>query len=401
MRFIHAADLHLGTPFQGLAHLPENIKRALQEAPYQAYEQLVDHAIKKNVDFVCLAGDIFDQGGLNIKAQVRFKQGLDRLNEHNIPVVMIYGNHDYLISQEHALPYPENTYLLSAAGETVKLTLQSREIVAVSGFSYARRHISEERINDLPDRLSDSDFHIGLWHGQVEQVLSSDNIYAPVTIRDLEAKHYDYWALGHIHRRQSLDKDGRINYSGCIQGRHINESGRKGIYLVESQSGQWKATFLETSPIIFETVTCHFDQPVQSLDTIYKGIESKMLALREQHQKLLIKIQLSFDQAPSPAIYQQINDPSFKEAFSQILATDHFYWVFDLSWVIDETSRPQTHFAHVSQEDLNDLLVQLQDGNVFEQETQELFDKLPLDYYYQTFDEAKIEEILHSALKWL
>lgn len=401
MRFIHAADLHLGTPFQGLTHLPENIMQALQDAPYQAYDQLITYALEKDADFVCLSGDIYDQGGLNIKAQVRFKQGLDRLNEKGIPAIVLYGNHDYLISKDRVLPYPENTYLLSSEGDTIELTLKNGERVAISGFSYASRYIKEERIDDLPDRLPDVDYHIGMWHGQVESVVSENNPYAPVTLSDLIRKDYDYWALGHIHKRHALNEDHTIQYSGCIQGRHINEPGMKGIYLVESQQGQLVSQFLPTSPIIFEPLHCHFDRPVSDLETVYQAIEEKMNAIQSDSRKVLVRIILSFDYAPKSAIYQQINDPSFKEAFSRILAADHFYWVFDLEWTVKNEDHWQTHFIHADDQDLRELVADIKEQHIFEAETAELFDKLSVNDYYQDFDEEKIDDILTKALKWL
>lgn len=401
LRFIHAADLHLGTPFQGLMHLPDLIIETLQEAPYQAYNQLINFAVQEKVDFVCIAGDIYDQGGLNIKAQVRFKQGLEKLFDHEIPVFLIYGNHDYLVSEDQILPYPKNTYVLSASGETQKFESVNGEKIAISGFSYNRRHITEQRIDSLPNRLADVDYHIGMWHGQVERSISADNVYAPVTLNELSEKQYDYFALGHIHAQETLDKNGRIRYSGCTQGRHINESGEKGIYLVDCQPHTVSSQFKPTAPLVFETIHCHFEEEVLNLSTIYEKVKEKVLILQEKYRQVLFKIQLTFNKAPSAAIYQQIEDPAFKEAFSQIISPHHFYWAFDMSWEMKEESLWETHLAQLDQSEIKQLIADSLAEGAFAQETAELFAKVPRDFYYQDFDDDKIKSLTEKALKWL
>ena len=60
LRFIHAADLHIGAPFRGLRELSPAWAERLVEAIPQAYDRLVDAALEHQVDFVVFAGDIFD-----------------------------------------------------------------------------------------------------------------------------------------------------------------------------------------------------------------------------------------------------------------------------------------------------------------------------------------------------
>ena len=57
MKFIHAADLHLGSPFKGLTDLPLQIKQQVLQAITQSFTALIDTAVKQKVDFVILAGD--------------------------------------------------------------------------------------------------------------------------------------------------------------------------------------------------------------------------------------------------------------------------------------------------------------------------------------------------------
>src|SRR5699024_3237153 len=81
--FIHAADLHIDSPFKGLTHLPETIKQDVLSSTFTALDQLVRTAIAKQVDFVLLVGDIFDHSLHSLKAQVHVRTACEKLGEHD------------------------------------------------------------------------------------------------------------------------------------------------------------------------------------------------------------------------------------------------------------------------------------------------------------------------------
>ena len=70
--FIHAADLHLDSPMVGLKYLPANILSRVRESTFAALEKLTAAAIDRNVDFVVLAGDLYDGEDRSLRAQSRF-----------------------------------------------------------------------------------------------------------------------------------------------------------------------------------------------------------------------------------------------------------------------------------------------------------------------------------------
>src|SRR5690625_3427526 len=92
--FIHAADLHLDSPFKGLTDLPEEIFTKVKESTFEALENLVQTAIDRKVDFILLVGDLFDHERQSLKAQVRLRRAFEDLMEHEINVYLSYGNHD-------------------------------------------------------------------------------------------------------------------------------------------------------------------------------------------------------------------------------------------------------------------------------------------------------------------
>ena len=58
--FLHAADLHLGSPFQGLSLKDEDLARRFASASREAFRELVDLALSEKVAFLVIAGDIYD-----------------------------------------------------------------------------------------------------------------------------------------------------------------------------------------------------------------------------------------------------------------------------------------------------------------------------------------------------
>ncbi|WP_054754955.1 metallophosphoesterase [Piscibacillus salipiscarius] len=74
LRFLHSADLHLDSPFKGLSHLPEPIYKDVLNSTIVAFKRLIDLAIKENVDFVLIVGDLFDQESSSIKSSLELKK---------------------------------------------------------------------------------------------------------------------------------------------------------------------------------------------------------------------------------------------------------------------------------------------------------------------------------------
>ncbi|EQD56849.1 metallophosphoesterase, partial [mine drainage metagenome] len=94
--FIHAADLHLDTPFKGIERVSPVIGEALRDASLKAFDALIDLAEKRNAAFVLLAGDIYDGPERGVRAQLRFYNGLKRLSDMSIHSFVVHGNHDPL-----------------------------------------------------------------------------------------------------------------------------------------------------------------------------------------------------------------------------------------------------------------------------------------------------------------
>ncbi|PLT31233.1 metallophosphoesterase family protein [Peribacillus deserti] len=248
--FIHTADLHLDSPFSGLRQLPEGLLERLRESTFAAFEKVVNAAIYHKVDFMLIAGDLYDGENRSIRAQVRFRKEMERLQAHGIPVYIIHGNHDHLSGSWVKISFPPNVHIFSSENEVKVLEKQDGTIIHIYGFSYGKRHVYE-RMSERYIKVEGAHFHIGMLHGNLDGQTSHGQ-YAPFTLPELIEKDLDYWALGHIHMRQELYEYPGILYPGNIQGRHRKEAGEKGCYLVQLSSNHIEKTFLETSDIIWD-----------------------------------------------------------------------------------------------------------------------------------------------------
>ena len=232
MKFIHIADLHLDRSFEGLGQVSKQLLTELSQLNQQLLNNLVDCAIAEKVDFVLIAGDTFHQPIVTIQTQINFMRAMTRLEENQIPVVMSFGNHDYFLPEKYWFDFPKNIHLFkSETVETIELMTRAGESVSISGFSYNQRWLKDSKVGEFPARKKESTYHLGMYHG--EQGLAHEQGYAPFKLSELVAKDYDYWALGHIHQRQVLQREPLIIYPGTPLGHSKKEKDETGFLLVE------------------------------------------------------------------------------------------------------------------------------------------------------------------------
>ena len=238
LRFVHAADLHLDSPFSGLrAIAPDEVTSTLRRATFDVYDNIVELCIEERVDALLVAGDVYDGADRSLRAQLKFVDGLRRLDKAGIRSFVCHGNHDPLDGWEARLDLPDGCVRFGSEVTGEPVFPQDPERAMVYGISYPQRdirHNLSQHFRDLPNSL----FKIGLLHANVGGNTEHDS-YAPCSVSDLEETRIDYWALGHVHKRSVLrDQSPAIVYPGNPQGRHPNEPGERGVYLVEvNESG--------------------------------------------------------------------------------------------------------------------------------------------------------------------
>jgi DNA repair exonuclease SbcCD nuclease subunit len=231
MKFIHAADIHLDSPLSGLASYPDAPVESLRTATRDAFTNLVNEAIEGDVDFVIIAGDLYDGTWKDYNTGHFFCREMGRLNKAHIPVYLLFGNHDAESEMTKRLSLPANVHTF----ETRKpITFLIEDLkVALHGRSFKDAATTENLAVNYPDPVAGW-INIGVLHTALEGNTEHSN-YAPCSLAELSAKGYDYWALGHVHEYAILQKaPSWIVFPGNIQGRHIRETGPRGAVLVNA-----------------------------------------------------------------------------------------------------------------------------------------------------------------------
>ncbi len=229
--FIHAADIHLDSPLHGLARYEGVPAEEVRGATRAAFDNLIQRACDEAVDFMLIAGDMFDGDWKDMGTGLYFARAMAKLAAADIQIYLLAGNHDAASVLTRQLPWPDNVHLFNTRRPQTHVI--ERLGVAIHGQSFANAQVLDNLAASYPAAL-ENHFNIGLLHTALTGH-EGHAPYAPCTLQDLIAKGYDYWALGHVHEQAVLGERPHIVYPGNLQGRHIRETGPKGAVLVEVQ----------------------------------------------------------------------------------------------------------------------------------------------------------------------
>ena len=233
--FIHCADIHLDSPLRDLERYEGAPVERLREAGRRAFENLIDLALEREVAFVLIAGDLFDGDWEDFGTGLYFSSQMAKLRREDIRVFVVHGNHDAATNITRHLIWPENVHVFKS--ETPESVVLDEYETAIHGVSYKHRAESRNLAKEFPARVA-GNFNIGLLHTSLDGREGHES-YAPCSTDDLVSKGYDYWALGHVHKREVVrQKEPWIVFPGNLQGRHIHEEGPKGCTLVHVEDGR-------------------------------------------------------------------------------------------------------------------------------------------------------------------
>ena len=247
LRFIHAADLHLDSPFRGIGDAAPALKNRLQSATLAALRRVVDHTIQSSADFLIVAGDIYDSKDRSLRALVSFRREMERLAERNVPVFIVHGNHDPLNGWGSGFQLPPNVITFGGRTDTEPYLRRGREAAEITGVSYTRERVTDNLASSFRPSGA-APYSIAVLHANVGRQ-SGHADYAPAAVGDLTSAGFNYWALGHVHTRSVLAAEpAMVVYPGNTQGRNPRETGPRGCYQVDVDTyGRAHLEFVDAS----------------------------------------------------------------------------------------------------------------------------------------------------------
>ena len=393
IKFIHCADLHLDSPFVGLKNLPANIYEKTKCSTFASFSKIVEVAIREQVDFVIIAGDLYDGEDRSIRAQLFLRKEFERLDQEGIAVFLVHGNHDHLSGSWTKLKWPKNVYQFPTTVEVIPYETRNKIRIHFYGFSYPKKNVSERMIEHYQKR-DGADYHIGILHGHDSNNLAHYR-YAPFKVRELIEKDFDYWALGHIHKSQILHKEPMIVYPGNIQGRHKNETGVKGCYLIEMDHFETRWKFIETAPIRWKTLELTAKEPFRCFDDFYQTIIGIKDDWRQKGTNVFFQINLNenqFDVSMTDRIDLEDMLQLLQEGEEQ---QDCFIWIYQL-----DIQKNETNGQVISNEFFQELSKQFRHVDIKEP-LSFLFDHPKAKKYLAPLTEEEQHHILHEAEKLL
>ncbi len=274
-KFIHTADIHLDSPLKGLEAHEDAPVDEIRGATRRALDNLVDLAIEEAVDFILVAGDLYDGDWKDYNTGLFFSARMGRLSRAGIRVFIVSGNHDAAGQITRAMPLPDNAHLFSSKNPQFEI-LDDLGVV-IHGQSYSHRAVTDNLAARFPG-YDPGYFNIGLLHTCLTGREGHED-YAPCTLDDLKSKGYDYWALGHVHKREIISQDPWVVFPGNIQGRHIRETGARGATLVTVEAG--RITEVEALELdVLRWVVCSVD--LSGCDTSEQVYDAVRQALEQE-----------------------------------------------------------------------------------------------------------------------
>lgn len=230
LKILHAADLHLDSPFEALPAGKAAQRRAEQRELLSALAELAE---SEGAELVLLAGDLLDSDNSYYETGEELCRSLGRINA---PVFISPGNHDFYSAKSvyARLKLPENVHVFTSADmECVPLPLLSARVY---GAAFTDRR-SGPLLRGFTAERPEGVYNIMCLHGEVG---NKDSVYNPISEEELQNCGMDYVALGHVHRGGGLRQAGGCFYSwpGCPEGRGFDETGEKYVSLITlSDSG--------------------------------------------------------------------------------------------------------------------------------------------------------------------
>ncbi len=405
LRFIHTADLHLDSPYKGLTNIPKHIFEQVQQSTFNAFDQIIDYCVEKEVDFLLIAGDVYDIEDQSLLAQMHFLKGLERLASHEIAAYIIHGNHDPVDKTKNQFTWPPSVHFFSDQQvESIPFLKDGKEAARIYGRSYPTKLFNENIVKEY--RVAHQEvFHIGLLHTNVDG--NGDHAsYAPCTTQELKQSNIDYWALGHIHKGQVLiEKEPVVAYPGNPQGRHIKETGLKGCLYVEvNQKSIQTFEWLPTSTIIWEELKIDVSE-AEAMDEVIHIVQE---IIDEKLEKIAIPLIVRIQLIGKTKLHFELHQNGVVQDLQEIISNAYRHnnaWVWIES--IQSKTKPFVEITELLGQEtfLADFMKQHQEIGIEEVKAiitetinQELLENRSMRKNIPLLDDEDVEEIREKVL---
>lgn len=261
LKFIHTGDIHLGLKFNNVSFDKEKAIQRRQEI-WNTFERIVKYAKEKEVHFLIIAGDLFEDAYFTIGDITRVRDYFNSIE--NVNIILVAGNHDSRNSKSlyDRIDWPSNVTIFSSKGIGKK---EFKELnTVIYGYSWETKEISENNLFISFDKVDHNKNNILVLHGDI----NSKSKYLPLSVEELKSLNMDYIALGHIHKPQILADN--IAYCGCPEPLDFGEEGERGIIEGSIVDKRVKIEFIPFSKRKFIVTEIELDENMNYYDILEK-----------------------------------------------------------------------------------------------------------------------------------
>lgn len=320
IKILHTADVHLDSPLRSLAIRNSALRDVVATATRTSFSQLVDVAISEGVAALLISGDLFDGKERSARTGAFLIGELDRLGQAGIRVFYIKGNHDAENPITGALDLPAHVHVFDARGGKQQLA----EDIWIHGVSFADRHAPDSLLPRFHAPVTGA-VNIAMLHSSLAGA-SGHDIYAPCLVADLIASGFDYWALGHIHKRQVHSEAPWVVMPGMPQGRDIGESGPKSATLLTIEHGKIEVREVLSSVVEFVQTTLDVTDATSD-DTLRRMLRQHLTEIRQKITSPVGVVRLRLTGRP-PRYWQIIrNKDIWDEQAHELAQTTGALWI--------------------------------------------------------------------------
>jgi DNA repair protein SbcD/Mre11 len=348
MKILHFADLHLGVETYGKINPETGVSTRLDDF-LRAFDKLVDYAVDNRVDLVLFCGDAYKSREPNQTQQREFARRINRLAVAEIPVFLLIGNHDLpnaigkatsteifqtlAIKNVYVSNRPEITRIETKSGPVQvaslpwlrRSSLLKRDEVknlTLEQINVELRRVLNDTVDELAKRLDSKLPAILAAHVGVDTaVVGSERLMAIgqeafALKSSLANPAFDYIALGHIHKRQVLNENPPVIYSGSLERVDFGEEAdEKGFYVVDiSPDKKISYEFHPVNGRSFRTITVKLEPgDTNPTETVLKAIRPAETIDRPESagvKECIVRLQIS----ASEEVAAQLRDNEIRDA---------------------------------------------------------------------------------------
>ncbi len=248
MKFVHIADMHFDSPYLNLSD-KDNMGELRRLEQRKIFTKIIQYIKENSIPLFFISGDLYEHNYIK-KSTIDFMNNLFK----EIPNTHIFispGNHDPNLKDSYynTFNWSSNVKVFNANVE--KFSLNN---INIYGYGFEDFYVSNipELENLTIDSTNDNEFNILVIHGTLDGSQSAEKVYNPLSTTTLLHKGFDYVALGHIHKRESIQN--KIVYPGSTISHGFDELGAHGMIVGEFSKLGNKIEFIQLDERNFEEI---------------------------------------------------------------------------------------------------------------------------------------------------